>query len=290
MAELAEVGLEGELLESNPGRATVVAAARGRGSGATGPRGARPPRRRAGQRRRLAGRPLRRRGARRLHLGARRRRHEGHGRDDPRDHPRLRAHRDAGRPGRRPSSSSPTRRPAAVQGSHWLVDHHPSGSRESPRRSARSAATASPCPTPEGEQRAYLLQTAEKGIAGCACARMAAPATGRCPTTRTPSCGSPRPSAASRRTSGPASTSPRSSSCSTASAGSRSIPYAAGLDPLLAVLGGAQGFVRGTLHDTANVTMLEAGYKHNVIPQTASAAVDCRFLPGHEDVAAVHDP
>ena len=61
------------------------------------------------------------------------------------------------------------------------------------------------------------------------------------------------------------------------------IPYAAGLDPLLAVLGGAQGFVRATLQDTANVTMLEAGYKHNVIPQTASVAVDCRFLPGHED-------
>ena len=61
-------------------------------------------------------------------------------------------------------------------------------------------------------------------------------------------------------------------------------PYAADdLEPLLATLGGAQGFVRGTLRDTANVTMLESGYKHNVIPQTATAAVDCRFLPGHED-------
>jgi acetylornithine deacetylase/succinyl-diaminopimelate desuccinylase-like protein len=29
--------------------------------------------------------------------------------------------------------------------------------------------------------------------------------------------------------------------------------------------------------------MLDAGYKHNVIPQHASANVDCRFLPGHED-------
>ena len=28
--------------------------------------------------------------------------------------------------------------------------------------------------------------------------------------------------------------------------------------------------------------MLEAGYKHNVIPGTASALVDCRFLPGRE--------
>ena len=54
------------------------------------------------------------------------------------------------------------------------------------------------------------------------------------------------------------------------------------LDELLAHLGGAQGFVRGTLQDTSNVTMLDAGYKHNVIPQHASANVDCRFLPGHE--------
>jgi acetylornithine deacetylase/succinyl-diaminopimelate desuccinylase-like protein len=29
--------------------------------------------------------------------------------------------------------------------------------------------------------------------------------------------------------------------------------------------------------------MLQAGYKHNVIPQSAAASLDCRFLPGHED-------
>ncbi len=63
------------------------------------------------------------------------------------------------------------------------------------------------------------------------------------------------------------------------------------LDELLEHLGGAQGFVRGTLQDTSNVTMLDAGYKHNVIPQHASANVDCRFLPGHEDelLATVRD-
>ena len=54
-------------------------------------------------------------------------------------------------------------------------------------------------------------------------------------------------------------------------------------DDLLAHLGGAAGFVRGTLQDTANATILSAGYKHNVIPQTATAAIDCRFLPGHEE-------
>src|SRR5450631_1544217 len=54
-------------------------------------------------------------------------------------------------------------------------------------------------------------------------------------------------------------------------------------EQLLAHLGGAQGFVLATLQDTATLTMLQAGYKHNVIPQSAAASLDCRFLPGHED-------
>jgi acetylornithine deacetylase/succinyl-diaminopimelate desuccinylase-like protein len=55
------------------------------------------------------------------------------------------------------------------------------------------------------------------------------------------------------------------------------------LEHLLTNLGGASNFVRGTLADTANVTMLQAGYKQNVIPQQAHANVDARFLPGHEE-------
>jgi acetylornithine deacetylase/succinyl-diaminopimelate desuccinylase-like protein len=54
-------------------------------------------------------------------------------------------------------------------------------------------------------------------------------------------------------------------------------------EPVLAHLGGARGFVLGTLQDTSTLTMLDAGYKHNVVPQSASASLDCRFLPGHED-------
>jgi acetylornithine deacetylase/succinyl-diaminopimelate desuccinylase-like protein len=37
-----------------------------------------------------------------------------------------------------------------------------------------------------------------------------------------------------------------------------------------------------TLTNTANPSMLEAGYKANVIPQTASAVVDGRTIPGYE--------
>jgi acetylornithine deacetylase/succinyl-diaminopimelate desuccinylase-like protein len=53
--------------------------------------------------------------------------------------------------------------------------------------------------------------------------------------------------------------------------------------PLLTELGSASRMIRATLQHTANPTMLEAGYKANVIPQSASAVVDGRFLPGFED-------
>lgn len=54
-------------------------------------------------------------------------------------------------------------------------------------------------------------------------------------------------------------------------------------DALVAVLGGTARFVGATLRNTANPTGLTAGYKHNVIPGSASALVDCRFLPGQEE-------
>jgi acetylornithine deacetylase/succinyl-diaminopimelate desuccinylase-like protein len=41
--------------------------------------------------------------------------------------------------------------------------------------------------------------------------------------------------------------------------------------------------VGATLRNTANPTMLAAGYKVNVIPGRAEAYVDGRFLPGHEE-------
>ncbi|GAC1325680.1 MAG: M20/M25/M40 family metallo-hydrolase [Mycobacteriales bacterium] len=48
-------------------------------------------------------------------------------------------------------------------------------------------------------------------------------------------------------------------------------------------LGSMARIIGATLRNTANPTMLEAGYKVNVIPQTASAMVDGRFLPGFGD-------
>jgi acetylornithine deacetylase/succinyl-diaminopimelate desuccinylase-like protein len=55
------------------------------------------------------------------------------------------------------------------------------------------------------------------------------------------------------------------------------------LRPLLKEIGPTARMIGATLQNTANPTMLEAGYKANVIPGTASAVIDGRFLPGYED-------
>ena len=47
-------------------------------------------------------------------------------------------------------------------------------------------------------------------------------------------------------------------------------------------LGPMARMLKAVLHDTANPTMLKAGYKANVVPALAEAVVDCRILPGRK--------
>lgn len=54
-------------------------------------------------------------------------------------------------------------------------------------------------------------------------------------------------------------------------------------DALAAAAGPAEAFLRSTFRTTANPTVLTAGYKHNVIPETAEALIDVRVIPGTED-------
>ena len=54
------------------------------------------------------------------------------------------------------------------------------------------------------------------------------------------------------------------------------------LEPIVRELGSIARMLGATLTNTANPSMLEAGYKANVIPQTASAVVDGRTIPGYE--------
>ncbi|WP_182353475.1 M20/M25/M40 family metallo-hydrolase [Flaviflexus huanghaiensis] len=57
------------------------------------------------------------------------------------------------------------------------------------------------------------------------------------------------------------------------------------LSALVDALGPAAPFVGATLKTQANPTQLDGGYKANVIPATATAAVDMRPIPGTEDEA-----
>jgi acetylornithine deacetylase/succinyl-diaminopimelate desuccinylase-like protein len=58
------------------------------------------------------------------------------------------------------------------------------------------------------------------------------------------------------------------------------------LGKLLPKFGSMGSMIGATLQNIANPTMLEAGYKANVIPQSASAIIDGRFLPGYESELA----
>ncbi|MDT5337994.1 MAG: hypothetical protein QOD90_3499 [Mycobacterium sp.] len=60
-------------------------------------------------------------------------------------------------------------------------------------------------------------------------------------------------------------------------------PESPDLDGTIAKLGPIGRIVGATMRDSANPTMLKAGYKANVIPATAEAVVDCRVLPGRQE-------
>ena len=55
--------------------------------------------------------------------------------------------------------------------------------------------------------------------------------------------------------------------------------------PVIAAMGNVSRFVGATLRNTSNPSLLEAGYKHNVIPAHAEALIDCRTLPGEHEAA-----
>jgi acetylornithine deacetylase/succinyl-diaminopimelate desuccinylase-like protein len=55
------------------------------------------------------------------------------------------------------------------------------------------------------------------------------------------------------------------------------------IEGVLAKLGPLARMIGATVRHTANPTMLDAGYKQNVIPGVAHAYLDCRYLPGGKE-------
>jgi acetylornithine deacetylase/succinyl-diaminopimelate desuccinylase-like protein len=290
MAELAEVGLDAELLESNPGRATVVLRLEGSDPGRPG----------LAVHGHLDVVPANAADWQVDPFAAEERDGciWGRGAVDMKDMDAmiLANLREFARTGTRPARTTTfvffaDEEAGGVQGSHWLVDHHPQWFEGVTDAVSEVGGFSVTLPTAAGEQRAYLLQTAEKGIAWLRLHAHGRAGHGSVPNDENAIV---RLAAAIGRIA--AHEWPREYIASVRQlldgvSELTQIPYAAGPAELLGVLGGAAGFVKGTLRDTANVTMLDGGYKHNVIPQTASAAVDCRFLPGHEEslIATIHE-
>ena len=165
-------------------------------------------------------------------------------------------------------------------GAHWLVDHRPElleGCTEAVSEVGGFSMTLN-------DQRFYLLETAQKGLAW-----MRLTATGRAghgsmvndENAVTELC-----DAVARlgRHAWPV----RMTTTVRAFFDRVSEALGVELDPdepeeALTRLGTMARFVGATLSNTTNPSMLQAGYKVNVIPQGASASVDGRFLPGYED-------
>ncbi|MET0468674.1 MAG: M20/M25/M40 family metallo-hydrolase [Aeromicrobium sp.] len=164
-----------------------------------------------------------------------------------------------------------------VLGAHWMVDHHPhlfEGCTE-------AIGEVGGFSTEVGGQRLYLIETGEKGIAWM---RLRARGTAGHGSMAN------RDNAITHLASGlirlgehdwPAEPGP---SMTLLLAKVRELTGTDGTpDELLEHFGPAVRMIGAGMRNSTNATMLEAGYKHNVIPGEAIAYVDGRYLPGHAD-------
>jgi acetylornithine deacetylase/succinyl-diaminopimelate desuccinylase-like protein len=165
-------------------------------------------------------------------------------------------------------------------GARWLVDHHPDlfeGVTEAVGEVGGFSLTL-------GRQRLYLLQVAEKGMAWM---RLTARGTaGHGSMIQPDNAVTELAEAIGRlgRHEWPVRLLPSVRAFLEGAAEALGIEFMPN-DPglLLSKIGTVSRVVGATLRNTVNPTVLKAGYKVNVVPQTATAEVDGRFLPGYED-------
>jgi len=168
-------------------------------------------------------------------------------------------------------------------GARWAVDHRPElfeGATEAISEVGGFSVTL-------GERRAYLVQTAEKGLAWL---RLVADGrAGHGSQVSPDNAVTHLAQAVARigRHAWPLQLTPTVRALLEGVADLTGLPFdpddETAVEALVAALGPASRFVGATLRHTSNPTQLDAGYKANVVPGRAEAAVDCRFLPGHEE-------
>ncbi|GAA2458431.1 M20/M25/M40 family metallo-hydrolase [Agromyces soli] len=165
-------------------------------------------------------------------------------------------------------------------GAHWLVEHHPelfAGATEAISEVGGYSITV-------GGTRAYLLQTGEKSLLWVRLVATGTAAHGSRLIHDNAVTKLAEAVARIGRTEWPLRLTGTTTELLAAVAGVLGVdPQQVSPDELALATGSASGFITATLRTTTNPTLLEAGYKHNVIPDRAEALVDIRTLPGEED-------
>ena len=167
-----------------------------------------------------------------------------------------------------------------VLGSHWVVDHHP----ELFAGATEAISEVGGYSVDLGGRRAYLLQTGEKALVWVRLTVRGPAAHGSRLIRDNAVVRLAEAVAAIGRKDWPI----RMTTTTTTLIGELGRllgvdPQHAGPDAVALATGSASGFLLATLRTTTNPTVLTAGYKHNVIPDTATALVDIRTLPGEEE-------
>jgi acetylornithine deacetylase/succinyl-diaminopimelate desuccinylase-like protein len=164
-------------------------------------------------------------------------------------------------------------------GAHWLVDNHPelfAGATEAVSEVGGYSVTF-------GGQRSYLLQTGEKALLWIRLTARSPSAHGSRLITDNSVTRIAEAVVALGRRDWPIRLTPTTERLLEEIARILGVdPAQSGPDELVLATGSASGFLLATLRTTSNPTLLTGGYKHNVIPEEASALIDIRCLPGEE--------
>ena len=167
-----------------------------------------------------------------------------------------------------------------LYGAGWLVDEHPelfAGATEAISEVGGYSITV-------GGERAYLLQTGEKSLVWVRLVAHGTAAHGSRLVRDNAITKLAEAVAAIGRREWPLRLTDTTRELLAAIAGALGVdPQQVSPDELALATGSASGFITATLRTTSNPTLLDAGYKHNVIPDRAEALVDIRTLPGEED-------
>ena len=167
-----------------------------------------------------------------------------------------------------------------VKGAHYLVDHHRDYFADC---SEAISEVGGYSVTVGGELRLYLIQTAEKGLSWLRLRAEGRPGHGSMVHDDNAVTELARAVTRIGEHEFPIHVTPTVRAFLARIAGVTGLP----IDPddpaqALPLLGPMARMIGASLRNTANPTMLSAGYKSNVIPSNAEAVIDARFLPGHE--------